>query len=188
MIGFRSCTAVVAATLLLTAGSAAAQATPVAPVAPVVTVAPAAPARVGGWVPAPSQPFDVAAGALCDAPIHGDILVDEVKKKTLSTYPDGSPHRELYVGKLIVRVTNVSTGAYYDADASGDAIFVYSPDGTVTWDAVGPTLVGFREGQGNLPRGFYVLDGVYRLTFSPDGHRHLTTVHGTQTNICPFID
>jgi hypothetical protein len=182
MIGFRSGTAVVALALLLTTGSATA-ATAAAP-----DQLRTASSSSSEWVPAPSQPFDVAAGVLCDSAIHGDILVDEVRKKTLSTYPDGSPHRELYVGRLIIRVTNVGTGAYYDADASGDAVFVYDPDGTVTWNAVGPTLVGFREGQGNLPRGFYLLDGVYRLTFSPDGHRHLVTVHGKQTNICPFID
>ena len=180
MIGFPARIAVVALTLLFTTGTAAAQAAPVTHSRPVT--------GGSGWVPAPSEPSDRAAGVLCDFAIHTDPIVDEVMKKTLSTNPDGSPRSELYVGRLIIRVTNVESGAYYDADASGDAVFVYAPDGTVTWYAVGPTLVGFRDGAGNLPRGFYVLDGVYRLVFAPDGHKTLTTVHGTQDDVCQRID
>lgn len=178
MIGLRAGTTVLALTLLFTTTTASAMA------APEVRT----PATGSGWVPAPSPPADRAAGVLCDFALHAEPIVDEVMTKTLSTYPDGTPHRGLYAGRLVVRVTNVETGAYYDADASGDALYVRAPDGTVTWYAVGPALVGFQEGQGNLPRGFYLLDGVYRLTFTPDGHRRLTTVHGTQENICRRLD
>lgn len=180
MIGFRARIAVVALTLLFTTAAAAAQAAPATHARPAT--------RGSGWVPAPSQPSDRAAGVLCDFAVHTAPIVDQVMKKTLSTNTDGSPRSELYVGRLIVRVTNVESGAYYDADASGDALLVYDPDGTVTWYVVGPTLVGFRDGSGNLPRGLYVLDGVYRLQFAPDGHKTLTTVHGTQDDVCQRID
>jgi hypothetical protein len=178
MIGLRAGTAVVALTLLCATATAPAEA------APEVRAA----TTGSGWVPAPSAPADRAAGVLCDFAIHAEPIVDEVMTKTLSTYPDGTAHRGLYAGRLVVRVTNVETGASYDADASGDSVYVRDLDGTVTWYAVGPALVGFQPGQGNLPRGFYLLDGVYRLTFSPDGHRTLTPAHGRHEDVCHRID
>src|SRR4051794_16864654 len=168
-------------------------------VAPIVTVllligagtaASAAPVTAGsgsGWVPAPSAPFDRAAGVLCDFPVHGTPIVDEVRKRTLQTNPDGTVRSEVYVGRLVVRVTNTDTGAYYDADASGDAVIVYAGDGSSTWYVHGPVLVGFREGTGNLPRGLYVIDGLYRLAFAPDGYKTLTLVRGSTDNICTHL-
>jgi hypothetical protein len=140
-----------------------------------------------GWVPAPSAPFDRAAGELCDFAVHGQPVVDQVRKRTLQTNPDGTPRSELYVGKLVVRVTNVATGAFYDADASGDAVIVSAADGSSTWYVHGPVLVGFRAGTGNLPRGLYVIDGLYRLAFAPDGFKTLTMLRGTEDNVCTHI-
>src|SRR4051794_4598961 len=155
------------------------------------TTASAAPSTAdsgSGWVPAPSAPFDRAAGVLCDFPVHGTPIVDEVRKRTLQTNPDGTVRSELYVGRLVVRVTNTETGAFYDADASGDAVIVYAADGgSSTWYVHGPVLVGFRAGTGNLPRGLYLIDGIYRLTFAPDGYKTLTLLHGSTDNLCTHL-
>jgi hypothetical protein len=149
----------------------------------------AAPAGIGqGWTPAPSPPFDRAAGEVCDFAVHGTPIIDEVRKRTLTTNPDGTPRSELYVGRLVVRVSNVQTGAFYDADASGDAVIVTNPDGSSVWYVHGPVLAGFRAGTGTLPRGLYVLDGDYRLAIAPDGYKTLTVLRGSQDNICSHLD
>lgn len=143
----------------------------------------------GGWVPAPSSPFDREAGVLCDFPVHGEPIVDEVRKRTLVANPDGTPRSELWVGRLVIRVTNTATGASVDSDASGSAVITYGADGSQFWAVAGPTQIGFRAGGGNLPRGLYRLDGVYTLAFDAAGTKTYTPIlHATQDNICTHID
>jgi hypothetical protein len=157
----------VAATLIATAGPAA-----------------AAPGAKGGWVPAPTPPFDIAAGAVCDFAIHGEAVVDRVVTKVVATYPDGSKKLELAKGALILRITDVENGTVRLEDGSGSGVFRYLPDGTFTLDVVGPLLIGFRSGASNVPRGLYALNGIYRIVFRPTGFRQLTMIHGTARNVC----
>jgi len=138
----------------------------------------------GTWTPAPQQSFDLAAGVACDAPVHVEGIVDNVVQMTLSTWPDGSSHRVAYVGGLLTRVTNTATGVFAEVDASGSAIVDYFPDSSMTWYAFGPIVATFRAGQGNLPRGLYQINGLYRLVFTPTLHRTLTMAFGTTDNIC----
>lgn len=140
-----------------------------------------------GWFPVPTPPFDVAAGVVCDAPIHVDLPVDEVVERILTTYPDGSPHLVQFTGPLLVRVTNTVTGASTEVDASGSANVELHEDGSRTWQILGPVLFRFPEG-GNLPRGFYHLDGAYRVEQSATGIKNLFMATGTVENICPLID
>jgi hypothetical protein len=140
-----------------------------------------------GWVPAPTAPFDQAAGVTCDFAVHAEPTVDEVVTKVLQRYPDGSIHRDAYQGPLIIRVTNTETGGSYDADVSGSAIVDHAPDGAQTWYAVGPVLLGVHEGLGNLPRGLWVVDGIYRLEISAAGYKKVTMIHGTVDNVCDHL-
>ncbi len=143
----------------------------------------------GGFVPAPQSPFDLPAGARCDFAVHGEPVVDEVRKLVISSYPDGTPKRELYVGDLIMEVTNTETGASTLADASGSALVEHAADGSQTWFVVGPVMLGFRENAGSLPRGIWIVDGVFTVEFSPDLiHKTITMVHGTTHNVCTDID
>jgi hypothetical protein len=140
------------------------------------------------WVPAPSTPWDVPAGARCDFPVHAEPVVDEVRTRVLARYPDGSTKREAYVGDLVLAVTNTGTGETLDADLSGSALVEYQPGGTLTtnstWYLIGPALFGFREGGGNRPRGIWVFDGVYTVAFGPDGYKTVTVHHGSERNLC----
>ncbi|WP_406388063.1 hypothetical protein [Streptomyces sp. NBC_00887] len=138
-----------------------------------------------GWEPAPSAPWDVAAGHRCDFAIHGEPVVDEVVQRVLARYPDGSPKSVAYRGDLVVRVTNKVSDVFYDADASGSAIVEYRADGSQFWSVLGPVLVGV--GEGNLDRGMYVVDGVYTLAISASGHKTVTMAHGSTTDICERI-
>jgi hypothetical protein len=145
-------------------------------------------AHDGGWLPAPSAPFDRPAGVLCDSPIHSEPIVDEVVMKVLDTYPDGTSKVEIYTGALVVRVTNTDTGATTDVDASGTALISYRPGGSFdrdsTWYVVGPVLVGFREGRGDHPRGYYQFDGIYSINFAEDGFKTVRMLAGTEHDVC----
>jgi hypothetical protein len=165
----------------------------VAALAAVLLVAPASAsaqpktATGGGWVPAPSAPFSFAAGERCDFAVTGQPVVDEVRKRVLSVGPDGSPTSELYVGDLVSRITNQETGKSYDADASGQALIVYAADGSQTWYVHGPVLVGFAANGGTLPRGLYIVDGLYRLQISATGYKTLTIVSATVDDLCQRV-
>lgn len=141
-----------------------------------------------GWEPAPSAPWDVTAGVRCDFPVHGEPVVDEVVQRVLDTHPDGSAKRVAYKGDLVVRVTNTGTGAFYDADASGTAVVDYRTDGSQFWSVLGPVLVGVGEGRGNLPRGLYIIDGMYTLDINSTGYKTVNMAYGTQDDICARID
>ncbi|MCX4965526.1 hypothetical protein OHA98_11900 [Streptomyces sp. NBC_00654] len=141
-----------------------------------------------GWEPAPSAPWDVSAGVRCDFPVHGEPVVDEVVRRVLDTYPDGSVKRVAYKGDLVVRVTNTGSGAFYDADVSGTAVVDHRTDGSQFWSVLGPVLVGVGEGGGNLPRGLYIVDGMYTLDISSTGYKTVNMAHGTQADICSRID
>ncbi|MEU0370965.1 hypothetical protein ABZ070_12010 [Streptomyces sp. NPDC006283] len=155
--------------------------------APASASAPAVAAAAGlGWRPAPTAPWDVAAGVRCDFAVHGEPIVDEVVQRVSQTHPDGSPKRVAYKGDLVVRVTNKDTGDFYDADASGTAVVDYRRDGSQFWSVLGPVLVGI--GEGNLDRGLYIIDGVYTLDISSSGYRTVTMAHGSVIDICERID
>ncbi|KDN76938.1 hypothetical protein DF19_14485 [Streptomyces olindensis] len=140
-----------------------------------------------GWEPAPSAPWDVGAGARCDFPVHGEPVVDEVVRRVLGTHPDGSARHVAYQGDLVVRVTNTGTGAFYDADAGGSAVVEYGRDGSQSWTVRGPVLVGVGEGLGNLPRGLYIVDGVFTMRISPTGYKDVRLLHATTDNLCDRI-
>jgi len=142
----------------------------------------------GGWVPAPSAPWDMPAGARCDFPVHAEPVVDEVKTRVLARYADGSTKREAYVGDLVLAVTNTDTGETVEADLSGSAVVEYERGGTITtnstWYAIGPAMFGFKEGGGNRPRGLWVFDGVYTVAFGESGYKTVTVYHGSERDLC----
>ncbi|MFF4811422.1 hypothetical protein ACFY03_24775 [Micromonospora chersina] len=142
----------------------------------------------GAWEPAPQAAFELPAGARCDFAVRVDPIVDEVRKLTLATYPDGSPKRELFTGALIDRVTNLETGATSTADASGTSLVVYGTDGSMTWYVTGPVLLGFRENGGSLPKGLWIVDGQFTVEFTPTFAKTITMLHGTTHNVCTDVD
>jgi hypothetical protein len=141
-----------------------------------------------GWEPAPFPPtFDRAAGVVCDFAIHGESLVDEVRRHVILFYPDGSVHREALMGDLVIRLTNTSNGKFYDADAGGSAIVEHHIDGSLTEYITGPALGRIPAGRSNLPRGLYLLDGVYTVDISTTGFLTFSFVEGGATDLCPQL-
>ncbi|EST38802.1 hypothetical protein N566_05490 [Streptomycetaceae bacterium MP113-05] len=142
----------------------------------------------GGWEPAPSAPWNMPAGARCDFAVHGEAVVDEVVQRVLQTHPDGSPKLVAYQGALVVRVTNIATGAYHDADAGGAALVEYRLDGSQFWHVLGPVLVGFAPHKGNMPRGLYIVDGAYVIDIGADGYKRVEIAQATTTDLCALVD
>lgn len=138
-----------------------------------------------GWEPAPSAPWDVAAGERCAFAIHGEPVVDEVVRRELPPPAEGVT-RSAYRGDLVVRVTNKETGAHYDADVSGSALVDVYASGAQFWRVVGPVLLGV--GDGNLARGMYVVDGAYTIGISPAGSKTVAGPLVVTDSICAHID
>jgi hypothetical protein len=143
---------------------------------------------LGGWLRVPQAAFDLPAGSRCDFAIHSKPVLDEVRKLVLATYPDGSPERELYMGDLVLEVTNTETGAVTYADASGTTMIEYGTDRSMTWYVTGPVLLGFAANAGTLPRGLWIVDGQFVVEFSPTFYKTITMVHGTTHNVCTDLD
>ncbi|MFF2744277.1 hypothetical protein ACFVVA_01940 [Kitasatospora sp. NPDC058048] len=142
----------------------------------------------GGWEPWPSPVFDLPAGSRCDFPVHMEAVVDEVQRRVLEFAPDGTTvRRAAFRGALVLRLTNTTTGASYDADAGGRSVVDYRPDTSQTWHARGPILLGVGTGAGNLPRDLYTVDGVYTIDISATGYRTLTFEHGSAEPLCAKI-
>jgi hypothetical protein len=49
-------------------------------------------------------------------------------------------------------------------------------------------LVGVGQDQGSLPRGLYLVDGVYTMEISPTGYKSVRLLHGTTDDLCGRID
>ncbi|MGH3317520.1 MAG: hypothetical protein ACRDO0_15385 [Nocardioidaceae bacterium] len=138
------------------------------------------------WEPYRSQPFTSPAGQLCDFALQADPIEDEEMVATVARFPDGEPKVEAYKGRLVVRYTNVETGASTDKDLSGYAVVRYFEDGAYTMYMYGPVGVGFREAD-QYPRGMYVFDGfhvVHTGADPADRDREVIVDSGTEHDIC----
>jgi hypothetical protein len=110
-----------------------------------------------------------------------------VRTKVVSTYPDGTPKRQLATGALLLNVGNPTTGATKVVDAGGSAVIDHGTDGSMLWHVVGPVIARLGAGTSNLPRGLYTIDGVYRVAFSPTGFKTITLTHGRIHDLCPDL-
>ena len=140
------------------------------------------------WMPFPAPPFDLAAGAYCAFPVHAEATVNKVRTKVLEEYPDGSPKVQIGTGALKFRMTNTDTGASTIADAGGSAVFHFFPDGSKTWDVIGPVLGAFKDGVANIPRGVWTINGIYHIDFSPTNFKTITIYHGGVHDVCADLD
>jgi hypothetical protein len=138
------------------------------------------------WEPYRTQPFTSPAGQLCEFTLQADPIADEEMVATVARFPDGSPKVEAYTGKLVVRYTNVETGATTDKDLSGNAVVRYFENGAYTMYMHGPVGVGFRETD-QYPKGMYVFDGfhvVHTGADAADRDREVVVDAGTEHDIC----
>jgi hypothetical protein len=140
-----------------------------------------------GWTRAPQPPFQAPAGALCRFAIGGESLIDHVVFRTLQTFPDGSPKEQFFKGALVVRFTNLDTGAFVDRNLSAAAHVSFGSDGSQDWSVDGPAGFAFFPGD-NVPAGMYVVRGSYDLYYAPGfAYRQLTPADAPKENLCDTL-
>jgi hypothetical protein len=163
----------------------------VAAVATVGAVAAAAPSAAADspspWQPFHTQPFTQPAGVVCSFAVRGDILKDHELVRTLATNPDGTPSEQEFVGPLIIRFTNLATGASVDSNLTGTGFFFYDPDGTIRGNGRGHIAIGVHIGNPTSPPGEWVLTGKFVFVLGGDGTRTLHVQGGTQENLCETL-
>jgi hypothetical protein len=164
----------------------------VALAAALLAAGPAAPAAVaddgGGWQPYHGQDSDEPAGTLCPFHLYIAALVDQEETKTVSRYPDGTPAKVLWRGPLILRYTNLDTGAHVDRDQSGRATEYRRPDGSVLWEIPRTSHISARIHPGNPyhPVGDYLLSGGAVLLVHPDHQVEILVQHQVE-NLCDTL-
>jgi hypothetical protein len=140
------------------------------------------------WSPYQSADFEVPAGEVCAFGLRGEIVSDKERYRVAETYPDGSTRLEEWTGQLVIRYVNTDTGAAVERNLTGRGDFEYYPDGSWSLTAVGGHF-GAGLHPGDEPhQGFYVVTGSqYVLHSDADGHRTLTSGHGTTENLCETL-
>jgi hypothetical protein len=138
------------------------------------------------WQPFHSEPFNLAAGDVCAFAVHGDIVSDHELVRTLQTYPDGTPREQEFVGPLVIRYTNVSTGKSVERNLTGTGWWFFDQDGTISGHGVGHMGIGVHAVNTSPPPGEYVLTGSFDFVLNPDGTRTFT-VQGTVENLCQTL-
>ncbi len=158
-----------------------------ATVAAVAAVAPSAAAdSPHPWQQFRSDPFTDAAGVVCPFALHGDPIEDKEQVRTLQTNPDGTPREQEFVGQLVFRFTNMSTGASVDRNLTGTGFFFTDPDGTISGNGRGHFGLGVHVGNPTSPPGEWVLTGKFDFVLGADGVRTFT-LNGTQENLCDTL-
>lgn len=140
------------------------------------------------WQPFREQPFTNAAGTVCPFAVHGDIVKDHELVRTLQTNPDGSPREQEFVGPLIIRFTNLSTGASAVRNLTGTGFFITDPDGTIHGNGRGHIALGISIASNPPERaGEWVLTGRFDFVLGADGTRTFHVQGGTQENLCDTL-
>ncbi|MGA5818086.1 hypothetical protein ACPC54_09535 [Kitasatospora sp. NPDC094028] len=141
-----------------------------------------------GWQPYRNHDTDAPAGAVCPFHLHITVVTDEEETKTVARYPDGSPAKVLWRGPLVLRYTNVDTGAQAERDQSGKATEYVGPDGSTLWTVPKNSHISARIHPGNPyhPAGAYVFSGGAVLLDHPD-HQVEVLVQNRVENLCETL-
>jgi len=149
-----------------------------------IASSPSAGSPPGQWQNYRSQPFAYTAGDVCAFGVHGDIVKDKERMRTLLTYPDGKPQEQEFTGPLFVRFTNQSSGKSVVRDLSGTGWFFYGRDGATFGHAFEHLSISIHQVNTSPAPGLYYLSGAFDFAINPDGTRNFTVEHGTTENVC----
>jgi hypothetical protein len=141
-----------------------------------------------GWEPYRTAPFRLAGGTRCPFGLVGTPVRDRERIRTLADFPDGRPKVQQVAGPLVVRYTNVDSGASVRRDLTGRTTISYGGDGsfTETLDH-GSLAVGLAATDPGGP-GFFVLSGTgFRLHVSAEGGRTVSLGTGRVENLCTTL-
>jgi hypothetical protein len=99
---------------------------------------------------------------VCAFPVLGEVLVDQTAAR------GQNPFRLIVTGRLVVRVTNLSTGKSLVLNASGPTFITSNPDGTSTYVYRGRAIIALFPGEAEGPQ-LFVNSGQVTLTLNAAG-------------------
>jgi hypothetical protein len=128
-------------------------------------------------------PFEGATlPGICPFTVQVDVLANKEYSKTFS---DG---RMLITGVLKIRLTNLESGKSFDANISGQGVFRFHEDDSVTLHAHGNWLFFFFPGDlGPGTAGRMFLNSGRLVLNSAPGRTEITRRTGHKVNVCAAL-
>ena len=141
----------------------------------------------GPWQPYRSTPFTDVAGHVCAFTLHGDVVQDDERIRTLAVDATGAPTEQEITGPLVFRYTDEATGAAVDRDLDGTAWLFHRPDGSQTWVVSGHLGLGIHAGNPYQAQGYSVLTGLLALQIGTDHFPHVVAHAGPTEDLCATL-
>jgi hypothetical protein len=126
------------------------------------------------------EPFEIPAGLACSFAVGVELLVNKEFAKTFPPEPNGDVV-VLSNGRLVERLTNVSTGKSIIVNVSGPGRLTIHPDGSATLVAWGRSSNFFGPGEAFLFSGRLVIE------IAPDGIGTPVSLSGHEEDICAAL-
>jgi hypothetical protein len=129
---------------------------------------------------------DLAAGLACSFEVASHPLINNEFTTTFPAEANGDVV-VLITGRLVERITNVSTGKSITVNISGPEIVVLHSDGSVTLTALGSSFLILFPTDITPGPAFLINSGRYVATFSAGGQETVLSQSGTQFDVCAAL-
>ena len=120
---------------------------------------------------------NVTLEGVCSFPVLGETLVDQTAAR------GQNPFRTIVTGRLVLRVTNLSTGKSLVLNVSGPTFITSNPDGTTTYVFRGRALITLFPGEAGGPQ-LFVNSGQVTLTVNAAGTAIQVSQTGHKEDLC----
>ena len=144
----------------------------------------------GGWTPYRQPDIAYAADERCEFAVRGEVLRDREEYKDVAHWPDGTVRSQLWRGALVIRWSNLDTGASVVRDQSARALADYRADGSLEQLTSLRGAFGAGLPEGSHPgKGAYVVSGRWSsVVQAEDGTRSITLgPRGELENLCETL-
>jgi hypothetical protein len=127
-------------------------------------------------------PFEVPAGLICSFAVAGEFVVNKEFATIFPPEPNGDVV-VLVTGRLVQRLTNVSTGKSITVNISGPGRFTFRADGSLTIESFGRSS-NFRNVEDG---GLFLFSGRLVLEIAPDGAATFVSMSGHEEDLCAAL-
>ena len=135
--------------------------------------------------PGPSTTLQFRAGEVCEFPVSVETIVNQSLQKVFLD-ASGEPERIILTGQVILRLTNLETGASIDVNASGPALIIPHDDGSISLVGHGRGVQWFTPANEEGPALLLIL-GRATLDISATGEISNFTAVGTTQDLCAAL-
>lgn len=141
--------------------------------------------RPTAWTSIQDGTIVYPAGETCPFELRLDVVRDEDWLSTFEWYANGEPRRQVVVGPLVYRLTNVATGESTIRDFGGTTELLLREDGAVVLRAIGAIGIGIQASRDptEMP-GFYFEQGYTTVEILASGEHRILEATGPSENLC----